>query len=82
MSTSHTRRPLFDPLLVRRALWDSVVKLDPRPGREFTVTAYVKDPQEGQVVRLLLPEGFSFGAGHEAEKKVEHLPTRKRGGSA
>src|SRR5436305_4435791 len=30
MSTSHTRRPLFDPLLVRRALWDSVVKLDPR----------------------------------------------------
>src|SRR3954462_4610380 len=29
-SHSHTRRPLFDPLLVRRALWDSVVKLDPR----------------------------------------------------
>jgi K+-transporting ATPase ATPase B chain len=32
MSTSHlhARRPLFDPQIVRRALWDSVVKLDPR----------------------------------------------------
>src|SRR5437868_619890 len=31
MKTSHsnTRRPLFDPLLVRRALWDSIIKLDP-----------------------------------------------------
>src|SRR6185295_15112791 len=29
-SHSHTRRPLFDPPLVRRAMWDSVVKLDPR----------------------------------------------------
>src|SRR5436190_3863897 len=32
MSTSHShaRRPLFDPPIVRRALWESVVKLDPR----------------------------------------------------
>jgi potassium-transporting ATPase ATP-binding subunit len=32
MSTanSHHRRPLFDPPLVRRAMWDSIVKLDPR----------------------------------------------------
>src|SRR6478752_10818948 len=29
-SHSHTRRPLFDPLLVRRALRDSIVKLGPR----------------------------------------------------
>src|SRR6516165_3737442 len=42
-----------------------------RPGREFTVTAYVKDPKDGQVVRLVLPDGFSFAAGHEAEKRIE-----------
>jgi hypothetical protein len=42
-----------------------------RPGREFTVTAYVKEPKEGQVVRLILPDGFSFAGGHEADKKVE-----------
>jgi K+-transporting ATPase ATPase B chain len=29
-TSMHTRRPLFDPPLVRRALWDAVVKLDPR----------------------------------------------------
>jgi hypothetical protein len=42
-----------------------------RPGREFIVTAYVKEPKEGQVVRLILPEGFAFARGHEAEKKIE-----------
>jgi hypothetical protein len=42
-----------------------------RPGREFTVTAYVKEPKDGQVVRLILPDGFSFASGHEAEKRVE-----------
>ncbi len=42
-----------------------------RPGREFTVTAYVKDPKEGQVVELILPKGFSFAKGHEAKKTVE-----------
>src|SRR5262245_29506621 len=32
MSTAHShhRRPLFDPPIVRRALWDAVIKLDPR----------------------------------------------------
>src|SRR5438128_1942299 len=29
-SSLHHRRPLFDPPIVRRALWQSVVKLDPR----------------------------------------------------
>jgi K+-transporting ATPase ATPase B chain len=29
-SHPHHRRPFFDPAIVRRALWDSVVKLDPR----------------------------------------------------
>ncbi|HEX5270602.1 MAG TPA: hypothetical protein VFW33_08960, partial [Gemmataceae bacterium] len=42
-----------------------------RPGGEFTVTAYVKDAADGQVVKLTLPEGFSFVKGHEAEKTVE-----------
>jgi hypothetical protein len=42
-----------------------------RPNREFTATVYVKDPKEGQTVRLILPEGFAFVKGHEAEKKVE-----------
>src|SRR5205085_12498396 len=30
MSTSHHRRPLFDPPIVRRALADAFLKLDPR----------------------------------------------------
>src|SRR4029453_1948649 len=30
MTTTHTRRPLFDPPLVRRGSWDSIVKVDPR----------------------------------------------------
>src|SRR5262249_38655231 len=30
VTQSHRRRPLFDPPIVRRALWDAVVKLDPR----------------------------------------------------
>ncbi len=42
-----------------------------RPGREFTVTAYVKDPQPGQVVTLILPAGFSFAKGNDADKKIE-----------
>jgi len=42
-----------------------------RPGGEFTVTAYVKDPKEGQMVKLILPPDFSFVKGHDAEKKVE-----------
>src|SRR5205085_1901346 len=42
-----------------------------RPDQDFTVTAYVKDPQDGQVVKLILPDGFSFAKGHDAEKTVE-----------
>jgi hypothetical protein len=42
-----------------------------RPGGEFTVTAYVKDAEDGQVVRLKLPDGFEFVKGHAAEKKVQ-----------
>ncbi len=41
-----------------------------RPGREFTVTAYVKEPQEGQVIRLILPQSFALVQGHDAQKKV------------
>jgi hypothetical protein len=43
---------------------------DFRPDREFTVTAYVKNPQPGQVVRLALPEGFRLADAYEAEQKV------------
>jgi hypothetical protein len=42
-----------------------------RPGGEFTVTAYVKDAEDGQVVTLMLPEGFSFVKGHEESKTIE-----------
>jgi hypothetical protein len=42
-----------------------------RPGDEFTVTAYVKNAEDGQVVTLTLPPGFSFAKGHEADKKIE-----------
>jgi hypothetical protein len=41
------------------------------PGGVFTVTAYVKDPQEGQTVKLLLPDGLSLVGNEGAEKKVE-----------
>jgi predicted Ser/Thr protein kinase len=44
-----------------------------RPGREFTVTSYVKEPREGQVVKLILPAGFDFAKGHGAEKRVERV---------
>jgi hypothetical protein len=42
-----------------------------RPGGVFTVTAYVKGPQEGQKVKLALPDGLSLVAGEEAERPVE-----------
>ena len=37
-------------------------------GNTFTATAYVKDPQPDQKVRLILPEGLSFVAGQEEEQ--------------
>jgi hypothetical protein len=42
-----------------------------RPGGVFTVTAYVKDAQDGQVVSLKLQDGFEFARGHTADKKVQ-----------
>jgi hypothetical protein len=42
-----------------------------RPGGEFTVTAYVKDAEDGQVVTLELPDGFAFAKGHEESKTIE-----------
>ncbi len=44
---------------------------DFRPGREFTVTAYVKRPDPDQAVRLRLPDGFGFAEGQEADEKVK-----------
>jgi hypothetical protein len=42
-----------------------------RPGGVFTVTAYVKNPQDGQKVKLALPDGLSLAAGEQAEQRVE-----------
>ena len=42
-----------------------------RPGGEFTVTAYVKNPKDMQTVKLTLPRGLSFVTGEEDEKAVE-----------
>jgi hypothetical protein len=41
-----------------------------KPGDEFTVTAYVKGPKEGQMVKLTLPPGLALAEGEEAEKPV------------
>jgi hypothetical protein len=40
-------------------------------GKTFTVTAYVKEPQPDQKVKLILPEGLSFVAGQQEEQTVE-----------
>jgi hypothetical protein len=42
-----------------------------RPGGEFTVTAYVKNPVEKQKVKLELPAGLCLVQDEEAEKGVE-----------
>jgi hypothetical protein len=44
---------------------------DFRPAGDFTLTAYVKNPQPDQVVRLTLPEGLRLAEGEEVEKGVE-----------
>jgi hypothetical protein len=41
-----------------------------RPGGVFTVTAYVKEPAEGQIVKLILPKGLSLEGEDELEKPV------------
>jgi hypothetical protein len=40
-----------------------------RPGKVFTVTAYVKDPKDGQRIKLQLPKGLSLD--QEAGEQVE-----------
>jgi hypothetical protein len=42
-----------------------------KPGGEFTVTAYVKDPKPGQKVKLDLPSGLVLLEGESAEKDIE-----------
>jgi hypothetical protein len=49
-----------------------------RPGREFTVTSYVKGALEGQKITLELPSGLSLMPGEEAEKAVG--PADKKAG--
>jgi hypothetical protein len=39
-------------------------------GNTFTVTAYVKDPQPDQKVKLILSEGLSFVPGQQAEQTI------------
>ncbi len=43
------------------------------PGGEFTLTAYVSNPQPGQTLTLTLPEGFRLVEG-EPKKEVPPLP--------
>jgi hypothetical protein len=45
-----------------------------RPGGTFTVTAYVKNPQEGQRVRIELPPGLALLPGEAAEQPVSRDP--------
>jgi hypothetical protein len=40
-------------------------------GSEFTATAYVKNPEEGQKVTLLLPQGLSLVHGQDQEQEVK-----------
>jgi hypothetical protein len=43
---------------------------DFRPNQVFTVTAYLKKPQAGQIVRLSLPSALSLAPGVESEQEV------------
>lgn len=40
-------------------------------GKDFTVTAYVKNPQARETVTLDLPEGLSLASGQQAEQEVQ-----------
>jgi hypothetical protein len=42
-----------------------------KPGGEFTVTAYIKEPKAGQKVKLDVPSGLALLQGESAEKDVE-----------
>lgn len=48
----------------------------PRLGGVFTVTAYVKNPRDGQTIKLALPEGMSLDKG---ESENQPLSKNKRG---
>jgi hypothetical protein len=50
-----------------------------QPGKVFTVTAYVKDPQEGQKVKLHLPKGMTLDQrDNEADQKEEQTVERSK----
>ncbi len=42
-----------------------------QPGRDFTVTVYVKDPAEGQKVKLHLPSGLSLAPAEGGEEQTD-----------
>ena len=42
-----------------------------QPGKVFTVTAYVKDPEAGQKVKLLLPRGLTLDEDQRDEQGVD-----------
>ena len=44
-----------------------------RPKGDFTVTAYVKNPHEGQKVTLHLPEGLTLTEGQQAAQMVDRV---------
>ena len=46
---------------------------DMRPNGVFTVTAYVKNPTQGQKVKLELPSGLALEQGQEAEQAVDKV---------
>jgi hypothetical protein len=46
-------------------------------GNDFTVTALVKNAENGQKVKLTLPDGLELASGEEAEKTVESIGDTK-----
>jgi len=44
-----------------------------RPRGEFTVTAYIKNPQKGQTAKLTLPKGLSLLKGQDAEQTIDRV---------
>jgi hypothetical protein len=50
-----------------------------QPGKVFTVTAYVKDPEEGQKVKLILPRSMSLAPGEDGQDQKEEQTVEKGG---
>jgi hypothetical protein len=48
-----------------------------QPGKVFTVVAFVKDSQEGQKVKLLLPKGLSLAPGADGEEQQQEQTVAK-----